>query len=146
MDQLARILLVDDSLDDIDLTLTAFKECGLSDHVDVVYDGEEALDYLFNRGHYTKRIPKTPAFVLLDLKMQKIDGSDVLQAIRKSEEYQFLPVVMLSSSRMESDIIRSYQFGANAYIAKPTEYKELIQVIKTIGLFWMNLNITHGKS
>jgi CheY-like chemotaxis protein len=145
MEEQSRILIVDDSLDDIDLTLTAFKECNLSDQIDVVYDGKEALDYLFYKRRYVNRTKSIPSFVLLDLKMQKMNGSEVLKAIRNSQDYKFLPVIILSSSRIETDIVRCYHEGANAYVNKPIDYKELVNVIKGIGYFWKALNIAPGK-
>jgi CheY-like chemotaxis protein len=140
MEKMSRILFVDDSLDDVELTLNAFKECGLADLIDVVYDGKEAIDYLFYRGQYTKRKKSVPVFVLLDLKMQKLNGSEVLKSIRKSKEYEFLPVVILSSSRLEADILQCYSAGANAYVVKPIDYKELVKTIGGIGFFWAKLN------
>ncbi len=140
MEKLSRILFVDDSLDDIELSINAFKECGLADQIDVVYDGKEALDYLNYRGKYTHRRKTVPVFVLLDLKMQKLNGNEFLKNIRKSKEYNYLPVVILSSSKLKTDILQSYQAGTNAYVVKPIDYKELIKVIKGIGYFWAELN------
>jgi CheY-like chemotaxis protein len=141
MEKLLRILYAEDSLNDIELTLAAFKETNLANQVDVVHNGEEALDYLFYRGKYAGREKSTPAFVLLDLKMPKLDGIEVLKIIRNSEEYKNLPVVMLTSSQMETDVAQSYQVGANAFVVKPIDFHEFVKAIKGIGYFWAILNI-----
>jgi len=145
MENLARILYAEDSLNDIELTLAAFKECHLINQVDVVRDGEEALDYLFYRGKYTNRDKSIPSFVLLDLKMPKMDGLEVLKAIRESEMYKSLPVVMLTSSQMESDVYKSYELGVNAFVVKPIDFGEFMQAIKNIGFFWAILNVSQIK-
>ena len=144
MEKQSKILFVDDSLDDIELTLTAFKECNLSERVDIVCDGKEAIDYLLFRGQYANRKKTAPVIILLDLKMQRLDGREVLKIIRKSKEYSCLPIVILSSSRMETDIAQSYYYGANAYIIKPVDYKELVRVIRGIWYFWSELNTVPG--
>jgi CheY-like chemotaxis protein len=145
MDKFARILYAEDSRDDVELTLAAFQECNLVNKVDVVYDGEEALDYLFYRGKYADRERVSPSFVLLDLKMPKLDGIEVLKRIRESEEYRKLPVVMLTSSQMESDVYRSYQLGVNGFVVKPIDFQEFVKAIKGIGYFWAILNTTPCK-
>jgi FOG: CheY-like receiver len=145
MEKLARILYAEDSLNDIELTLAAFKECNLANQVDVVRDGEEAIDYLFYRGKYTNRERSTPAFVLLDLKMPKMDGTEVLKEIRNSKEYKSLPVVMLTSSQIETDVYKSYQLGVNAFVIKPIDFEEFVKAVKNIGYFWAILNTTPGK-
>jgi FOG: CheY-like receiver len=145
MENLARILYAEDSLNDIELTLAAFKECHLINQVDVVRDGEEALDYLFYRGKYTNRDKSIPSFVLLDIKMPKMDGLEVLKAIRESEMYKSLPVVMLTSSQMESDVYKSYELGVNAFVVKPIDFGEFMQAIKNIGFFWAILNVSQIK-
>ena len=145
MENLARILYAEDSLNDIELTLAAFKECHLINQVDVVRDGEEALDYLFYRGKYTNRDKSIPSFVLLDLKMPKMDGLEVLKAIRESDMYKCLPVVMLTSSQMESDVYKSYELGVNAFVVKPIDFNEFMQAIKNIGFFWAILNVSQIK-
>jgi two-component system, response regulator len=142
MSELAQILYAEDSLDDIELTLNAFKESNLANPIDVVTDGKEALDYLFYNGIYANRPKKIPAFVLLDLKMPKVDGLEVLKRIRESVEYKTLPVIMLTSSQMESDIYKSYESGANAFVVKPIDFIEFINTIKGIGYFWAILNKT----
>jgi CheY-like chemotaxis protein len=145
MEKLSRILIVDDSRDDVELILTALQEFDLTDKIDVVYDGQEALDYLFYRREYVNRKKSVPAFILLDLKMQKMDGTEVLKTIRTSEDLKYLPVVILSSSRMETDIIRCYHDGANAYVVKPVDFNELVKMIKGIAYFWSTVNISPVK-
>jgi two-component system, response regulator len=145
MEKLARILYAEDSQNDVELTLAAFREINLVNKVDVVKDGEEALDYLFFRGKYKNREKIAPSFVLLDIKMPKLDGIEVLKEIRKSKEYQSLPVVMLTSSQMETDVYNSYQLGVNGFVVKPIDFQEFVKAIKGIGYFWAILNISPGK-
>lgn len=145
MNSLNRILYAEDSSDDIELTLTAFQESNLANPIDVVRDGEEALDYLFYRGKYINRERSNPAFVLLDIKMPKVDGIEVLRAIRNSVEYKNLPVVMLTSSQMETDVIKSYEIGANGFVVKPIEFNQFVQAIKGIGYFWAIINTSPLK-
>ena len=140
MEKLARILYAEDSSNDVELTLAAFNEINLANQVDVVRDGEEALDFLFYRGKYSSREKVVPSFVLLDIKMPKMDGIEVLKTIRQSKEYANLPVVMLTSSQMESDILNSYQLGANGFVVKPIDFTEFVKAIKGIGYFWAILN------
>jgi CheY-like chemotaxis protein len=140
MEQLTRILYAEDNLNDIELTLSAFSESNLANKIDVVRDGEEALDYLFYRGKYADREKSVPGFVLLDLKMPKRDGIEVLTEIRKSKEYKTLPVVMLTSSESETDIYKSYELGVNAFIVKPIDFTDFIKAIKGIGFLWAILN------
>ncbi len=136
-----RILLVEDNASDEKLTLLAFKNCGVANEVIVVRDGAAALDYLFATGAHAGRDTSTPpTVVLLDLKLPKIDGLEVLQRIRADERTKMLPVVVLTSSREEEDVLRSYSLGANAYVRKPVEFSEFSQVAKTLGLFWLLLN------
>lgn len=142
MKKLRHILYAEDNQNDIELTLAAFEECGLANPVDIVRDGEEALDYLFFEGKYTDREKTTPAFVLLDLKMPKVDGIETLKAIRNSKEYKNLPVVMLTSSTIESDVIRSYELGINAFVVKPIDFSDFVKTVKGIGYFWAILNIS----
>lgn len=140
MEKLASILYAEDSLNDVELTLAAFKECNLINKIDVVYDGQQALDYLFFKGEYANRTKESPSFVLLDIKMPKVDGIEVLRIIRESEEYKMLPVVMLTSSQMESDVYQSYQLGVNGFVVKPIDFQEFVKAIKGIGYFWAILN------
>lgn len=145
MEKLARILYAEDSMDDIELTLAAFKEINMVNQIDIVRDGEEVIDYLFYKGKYANRENSTPTFVLLDIKMPKLDGIEVLKIIRQTDEYKNLPVVMLTSSQMEMDIIRSYQLGANGYVIKPIDFPEFVKAIKGIGYFWAILNTPPSK-
>ena len=142
MGKIPRILYVEDSLEDIELTLAAFAECNLANGIDVVHDGEEALDYLFYRGTYSNREKSAPAFVLLDIKMPKLDGVEVLKIIRQSREYETLPVVMLTSSKMETDIMQSYKLGANGFVIKPIDFTDFVKAIKGIGYFWAIINVS----
>lgn len=145
MEELKRILYAEDSQNDIELTLTAFKESKLANPIDVVHDGEEALDYLFYRGKYSEREKNTPCFLLLDLKMPKLDGIEVLKALRESEEYKTLPVVMLTSSKIETDVVKSYELGVNGYVVKPIDFSKFVKTIKGIGYFWAIINISPCK-
>ena len=129
------ILLVEDNASDEKLTLLAFKNCGVSNEVVVVRDGAAALDYLVaGEGRVL------PTVVLLDLKLPKIDGLQVLRRIREDVRTKILPVIVLTASREEEDVMRSYTLGANAYVRKPVEFAEFIQAAKTLGLFWLLLN------
>jgi len=142
MNTYSRILYAEDSQDDIELTLTAFKESNLANPIDVAINGQEALDYLFYTGKFAEREKSIPAFVMLDIKMPKVDGFEVLRKIRESVEYKTLPVIMLTSSQMESDIYKSYESGANAFVVKPIDFNEFISTIKGLGYFWAILNKT----
>lgn len=138
--ELKRILLAEDNEKDIELTLEALEEHRLANEVIVVRDGEEALDYLYKRGMYASRPNGTPAVVLLDLKMPKLDGLEVLKAIKDDPGLRNIPVVMLTSSREESDLVRSYELGVNAYVVKPVEFKEFVESVKQLGVFWAIVN------
>lgn len=142
MRELPRILLAEDNENDIELTLRAFREHNLHNRIDVVNDGEQVLDYLFRRGKFTERPAADPVVVLLDIKMPKLDGIDVLREIRNSDEFKFLPVVMLTFSSMDRDIMESYELGVNAYVVKPVEFTDFINAIKHVGVFWALLNKT----
>ncbi len=135
-----RILLAEDSPRDVELTLEALAEHHLANEVIVVEDGVEVLDYLYKRGKFADRINRLPAVVLLDIKMPRMTGIEVLREIRANPEFRSLPVVMLTSSREESDIIESYNLGVNAYVVKPVDFKEFIEAVKTLGLFWAVVN------
>jgi CheY-like chemotaxis protein len=137
---LKRILLVEDDSRDVELTLTALAEHHLANEVVVVRDGEEALHYLRRTGPFRLRAPGNPAVVLLDLKLPKVDGVQVLERLREDPELRPIPVVMLTSSREEKDIHRSYERGVNAYVVKPVNFGEFVSSIKELGLFWAVIN------
>jgi CheY-like chemotaxis protein len=134
------ILLVEDNPKDLELTLIALERSQLANDVIVVEDGAEALDYLHRRGKYADLPPGKPAVVLLDLKLPKVDGLEVLKEIRDSAELRSLPVVMLTSSKEEQDLVRSYELGVNAYVVKPVEFREFVKAIADLGIFWAVLN------
>ncbi len=135
-----RILLVEDSPNDVELTLTALEKHMLANEVVVVRDGEEALDYLYRRGAYKLRAGGTPVVVLLDIKLPKVDGLEVLQTMRRDEAFRRIPVVMLTSSREERDIVTSYDLGVNAYVVKPVDFQQFVAAICDLGLFWAVIN------
>lgn len=122
------------------MTLEALAENSLANEVVTVPDGAEALDYLYGRGRYQQRPPGNPVLVLLDLKMPKVDGLEVLQTIKRDPSLRSIPVVMLTSSREEQDLLRSYELGVNAYIVKPVDFAEFVRAVKDIGAFWGVLN------
>lgn len=134
------ILLVEDSLRDAELTLTALKERGFTNEVVHLLDGEEALDYLYRRGQFAARTTNDPAVVFLDLKMPKVDGLEVLRTIKSDERLKSIPIVMLTSSREEADLLRSYKLGVNAYVVKPVDFQSFVQAIGEVGTFWAILN------
>ena len=135
------ILLIEDNASDEKLTVLAFKKCGVANHVVVVRDGAAALDYIFGAGEHAARDARVlPTIVLLDLKLPKIDGLEVLRRIRADERTKLLPVVVLTSSKEEEDVLNSYALGANAYVRKPVEFLEFVEAAKTLGLFWLLWN------
>jgi CheY-like chemotaxis protein len=140
MVELRRILLVEDSLKDVELTLAALAENNLANEVVVARDGQEALDYLRREGVFKMRADGYPAVVLLDLKLPKVDGLEVLAQIKNDPALQAIPVVMLTSSRQEHDLARSYKGGVNAYVVKPIGFQEFVGAIKEVGLFWAVIN------
>jgi CheY-like chemotaxis protein len=142
MQKVNRILYAEDNLNDIELTLAAFAENNLANAVDVVRDGQEALDYLNRSGKYQNRPPEPPVVILLDIKMPKIDGIDVLKQIKQSQALKSIPVVMLTSSQIETDLVKSYELGANAFVIKPIDFTEFMNAIKNIALFWAITNKT----
>jgi CheY-like chemotaxis protein len=135
-----RILLAEDSTNDLELTLAALRSHRVANEVDVVRDGAEALDYLYRRGRFSDRSPVPLALVLLDLKMPKVDGLEVLRQIKSDPVLRLTPVVMLTSSREEVDLLRSYQLGVNAYVVKPVAFGEFMEAVKQLGAFWAVLN------
>jgi CheY-like chemotaxis protein len=140
MKELKRILLVEDSPNDVELTLAALEENHLANEVVVVRDGEEALDYLYRRGIFKLRTEGNPVVILLDLKLPKVDGLEVLAQVKSDPTMKLIPVVMLTSSREEQDLVRSYDLGVNAYVVKPVDFHEFVNAIKEIGLFWAVVN------
>jgi len=134
------ILLVEDNLKDIELTLAALKQNHLANEVVVTRHGGEALDYLYRRGQYRERAPGYPIVVFLDLKMPKVDGLEVLRVMKSDERLKVVPVVMLTSSRQEADLVSSYELGVNAYVVKPVGFQQFTDAIKQLGMFWAILN------
>ena len=140
MNDLKRILLVEDDPKDVELTLTGLAEYNLANEVVVVGDGEEALDYLYRRGTYQTRHNGNPAVMLLDLKLPKLNGFEVLQQVRSDENLKMIPVVVLTSSNEERDLVRSYKLGVNAYVTKPVDFHEFVNAVKELGVFWAVIN------
>jgi CheY-like chemotaxis protein len=140
MVELKRILLVEDNVNDVELTLSALASINLANSVDVVDDGVEALDYLNFRGRFSERPKCYPVVVILDLKLPKVNGLEVLKEIREDPKLKHLPVVILTSSREEKDIITGYDLGVNAYVVKPVDFKAFALAIKELGSFWAIIN------
>lgn len=142
MDNVPPILYAEDNENDIELTLTAFKECGLKNRIDVVRDGQEVLDYLNYEGKFAGREKENPLLILLDIKMPKVDGIQALKVIKTNEDWKSIPVVMLTASSMERDRIETYNLGVNGYVVKPVDFLEFIDAVKKIGAFWVYINKT----
>ena len=140
MEKFRRILLVEDDPRDVELTLTALDDYKLANEVVVCRDGQEALDYLFARGKFSDRANENPAVILLDLKLPKVDGLEVLEQIKSDERLRLIPVVMLTSSHEEKDMMRSYKLGVNAYVVKPVDFHDFINAVKELGVFWAVIN------
>ena len=140
MAPLKRILLAEDSERDVELTLAALEEHNLANEVVVARDGVEALDYLYQRGRFAGHANGLPVVVLLDLKMPKVDGLEVLRQMRTDPALKHVPAVMITSSREEQDLVRSYQLGVNAYVVKPVDFQQFVESIKQIGFFWAVIN------
>ena len=140
MSILGRILLVEDDPKDVELTLTALEEYNLANEVIVAHDGEEALDYLYYRGNFSTRPNGNPAVLLLDLKLPKVDGLEVLRQIKSDQKLKMIPVVVLTSSHEEKDMVASYSLGVNAYVVKPVDFHEFVNAIKELGIFWAVIN------
>jgi CheY-like chemotaxis protein len=138
--EIRRILLAEDNANDVELTLTALRANSLLNEVTVVHDGAEALDFLKRRGPFANREPGLPALMLLDLKMPKVDGLDVLRFVKADPELRMLPVVVLTSSREEQDLVQSYDLGVNAYVVKPVDFCAFMDAVKLLGGFWALLN------
>jgi CheY-like chemotaxis protein len=140
MAPLKRILLAEDNERDVELTMAALDEHSLANEVVVARDGEEALDYLYARGKFAGHANGLPVVVLLDLKMPKVDGLEVLRQMRHDPNIRHVPVVMVTSSREEQDLVRSYQLGVNAYVVKPVDFQKFVESVKQIGVFWAIIN------
>jgi DNA-binding response OmpR family regulator len=138
--KLGRILMVEDDPKDVELTLTALEEYNLANEVIVTRDGEQALDYLYCRGEYERRASDNPAVMLLDLKLPKIDGLEVLKQVKSDAKLNMIPVVVLTSSKEEKDMVASYRLGVNAYVVKPVDFHEFVNAIKELGVFWAVIN------
>jgi CheY-like chemotaxis protein len=139
--EVSTILLVEDNPDDILLTQRAFKKSNLKNELVVVEDGVEALEYLYGTGHYEGRNTRDmPVVILLDLKLPKMDGLEVLERIRNDERTKLLPVVILTSSKEQEDLIRSYTLGANSYVRKPVDFNQFVDAVQQLGLYWLVLN------
>jgi CheY-like chemotaxis protein len=140
MVKLGRILLVEDDPNDVELTLSALSENHLANEVVVARDGEEALNYLYRRGAYASREEGNPIVVLLDLKLPKVDGMEILERVKDDPNLKPIPVVVLTSSREEQDLVRSYNSGTNAYVVKPVDFHEFVEAVRGLGLFWTVVN------
>ena len=140
MERLGRILMVEDDPKDVELTLTALEDYHLANEVVVVRDGEEALDYLTCRNAYATRSTGNPAVMLLDLKLPKVDGLEVLRQVKSDENLKLIPVVVLTSSHEEKDLVTSYRLGVNAYVVKPVDFHQFVNAIKELGAFWAIIN------
>jgi CheY-like chemotaxis protein len=136
----SKILLVEDDPHDVELTLSALTENHLTNEIVVARDGAEALNYLYRRGVYQSREARNPAVILLDLKLPKVDGLEVLKQIKADPNLKTVPVVMLTSSREEQDLVESYTSGSNAYVVKPVGFRDFVQAVREVGLFWTVIN------
>ncbi len=135
-----QVLLVDDSMDDAELAINALSAYGPVEMITVIHDGAAAVDYLQCRGVYAGRASGNPALILLDVKMPKVDGLELLGAIKSDEKLKTIPVVMLTSSREQSDIVSSYRLGSNGYVVKPMVFTEFVETMRKIGAFWLKVN------
>src|ERR1700733_711559 len=140
MSTIGRILIVEDDPKDVELTLTALEEYNLANEVVIARDGVEALDYLYRRGEFSARSAENPAVLLLDLKLPRIDGLEVLRQIKSDDALKMIPVVVLTSSHEEKDMVASYRLGVNAYVVKPVDFHEFVNAIKELGVFWAVIN------
>jgi CheY-like chemotaxis protein len=140
MAEVRQILLAEDNPNDVELTLAALRENRLANDVVVVSDGAETLDYLYRRGTFGGRRTDNPALILLDVKMPKVDGIEVLRQVKSDPQLKSIPVVMLTASREEQDLIRSYALGVNAYVVKPVDFQEFVEAVKLLGGFWAVVN------
>ena len=137
---LKKILLVEDNPNDVELTIEALSEHNLANRVVVLNDGVEAIDYLYYQGQYQHREKEKPAVILLDIKMPRMDGIEVLEAIKNDKDLKSIPVVMLTSSREEPDLKRCYELGVNAYVVKPVNFKDFFEAVECLGILWALIN------
>jgi CheY-like chemotaxis protein len=140
--EVKHIVLAEDNTNDVELTLTALRENRVVNEIVVVRDGAEALDYLYRRNTYANRTGGNPALVLLDLKMPRVDGIEVLRQVKSDPSLRSIPIVILTSSREEQDLVRTYNLGVNAYVVKPVDFHEFIEAVKLLGGFWAVINET----
>jgi CheY-like chemotaxis protein len=140
MDKFGRILIVEDDPRDVELSLNALEDYNLANEVVIARDGQEALDYLHSQGKFEGRPTGNPAVILLDLKLPKIDGLEVLKQLRSDEQLKMIPVVVLTSSQEEKDMMRSYTLGVNAYVVKPVDFHDFVNAVKELGVFWAIIN------
>jgi len=140
VNKLNRILIVEDNENDLELTLDALSEYNLANFIDVARDGEEALNYLHKRDKFSERENRNPVLILLDLKLPKVNGHEILHQIRTTESLKLIPVVVLTSSKEETDIVSSYEKGVNAYVVKPVAFHDFVDAIKHLGIFWALIN------
>ena len=140
MNELKRVLLVEDNPNDVELTLAAFGEHHLANEVVVARDGAEALDYLFRRGAFADRLAGNPAAILLDLKLPKVNGLEVLEVVRGEPSLHAVPIVVLTSSQEEPDLVRCYDLGVNAYVVKPVDFGDFVRAVGNLGVFWALIN------
>ena len=140
VDSLNRILLVDDSPRDLEMAVNALSSYHVANEIVALRDGEEALDYLYRRGEFEGRDGGPPVVVLLDLKMPKVDGLEVLRQLKGDPQLKMIPVVVMTSSREEQDLLSSYQLGVNAFVVKPVKFQEFVEAVKQLGAFWAVLN------
>lgn len=140
--KIKKILLAEDNRNDVELTLMALSEYNLVNDMVIVSDGIEAMDYLRLQGKFSNRAPGNPALIMLDLKMPRMDGLEVLNEVKNDPDLKIIPVVMITSSREEQDLVKSYNLGVNAYVVKPVEFAKFVDAIKKVGAFWALLNET----
>lgn len=139
--EMKKILLVEDNADDIELTLMAFKKNNITNEVVVLNDGEKALEYLFCTGQYANRDPEdSPTLILLDISLPKVNGLEVLKKLRSKERTKLFPVVMLTSSKEEQDVINGYKLGCNSYVRKPVKFDEFVEAVRQLGIYWLLVN------
>ncbi|MDP2755472.1 MAG: response regulator [Nitrospirota bacterium] len=140
INETVNILLVEDNPDDVELTIHALKKNNIVNSVEIVRDGQEGLDYLFYKGKYSNSNHQLPGLILLDLKLPKVDGIEILKNIKVDRKLKLIPVVVLTSSKEERDVIESYNLGVNSYIRKPVDFDQFVETVKQIGFYWLLIN------